>query len=791
MNTRISNLKPNNLDHSPRPARSGSDPPDLTYLKRWLASIGTKIILPYLLLTLAVAGVGAFTVARLVAGSLQERFHNQLLDAGRVVADGIVDDEAKRLEILNVVVHTEGIPESVVANDRAALAGRLPQVIANSPTDAVIILDRQGDEIFGWQRPPFQFDGGQESAGHSYAASSEIQRVLSGQVDKFGDRRLQIIDTEPGVMVFTLAPIYADQTVVGAAMVGTYLDELVIELNQEAVARVTFYHRQGEVMATSHGGETETIVAALAESPSHYRSLLTELYEPKDWYQQVVAEPETLVLIKQVKIIDKDYTVAYGDWRMRDQSLGFYSVALPSNFIVSAAATSRNLLGLIFSVATMGVLVLGLLIARRIINPLNRLVDTSMAVAEGDLERRTGIDSEDEIGSLARSFDVMTDRLATRNRQLVEQSSKLEAILNSTGDGLIVFDPQGCPITINPAAENILAAIAGNFLADLLRELPAALVDPANREAKSVTPETLAWANLQKPRRYEVGEKVLSALISPVVAPDGETLGTVVALRDITREAEAERLKDDFITSVSHELRTPLTAIRGYIDLLRITASNRLDTKQTGYLEAISDNTVELLHHINEIIDIAEIQAGKLRLKKEETNLGRIVEAVLDRWRSALAEKRLALSLELPPQPLWVDGDPLRLHWAINNLLNNAHKYTPTGGRIEVRLFPTEGEARLEISDTGVGINVADQPYLFTRFFRATHPSMYQEAGVGLGLYISRTLVELHNGHIWATSEPEVGSTFTLALPLHTPAPTGPQPAPGAAKALVFHRQKT
>ncbi|HMQ52947.1 MAG TPA: hypothetical protein PKD98_12730, partial [Anaerolineae bacterium] len=140
-------------------------PQDQSYLKRRLASIGTKIVLPYLLLTLVVAGVGAFTVARLVTGSLQERFHNQLLDAGRVVADGIVTDETRRLEILNVVANTEGVPASVVAGDRTALAGRLPQIIANSTTDALVILDRQGREIFGWQRPPFRFNGGQESAG--------------------------------------------------------------------------------------------------------------------------------------------------------------------------------------------------------------------------------------------------------------------------------------------------------------------------------------------------------------------------------------------------------------------------------------------------------------------------------------------------------------------------------------------------------------------------------------------------------------------------------------------------
>lgn len=789
MNTRISNSKPKRLLAQGPPVPSGrAGPQDQSYLKRRLASIGTKIVLPYLLLTLVVAGVGAFTVARLVTGSLQERFHNQLLDAGRVVADGIVTDETRRLEILNVVANTEGVPASVVAADRAALAGRLPQIIANSTTDALVILDRQGHEIFGWQRPPFRFNGGQESAGQSYANFSEVQRVLSGQVDELGDRRLQLIETEPGLIVYTIAPIYVDQTVVGAALVGTYLDELVIELTQKAVARVTFYHHSGDVMVTSHDGENETVVTTLSESPTHYRDILTELYEPQDWYQQVVAKPDSIVLLKQLQLIDQEYTLAYGDWRMRDQSLGFFSVALPSNFILTAAATSRNLLGLIFSVATVAVLVLGLLIARRIINPLHQLVDTSVAIAEGDLARRTGIRSEDEIGSLARSFDVMTDRLASRNRELVEQSSKLEAILNSAGDGLIVFDPAGRPITINPAADKILADVGSNFLADVLRELPPTL--PGGNGAGVAAPESLAWATLQKPRRYELGEKVLSALISPVTTPDGEILGTVIALRDISREAEAERLKDDFITSVSHELRTPLTAMQGYIDLLQLSGEGKLDPAQEGYLNAINASTGKLLHHINEIIDIAEIQAGKLRLKKEETELGSMLTTVLEPWRGPLAAKRLALRLDLPRQPLWVKADGARLRWAIDNLLNNAHKYTLPGGQVEVSLFAAEDEAWLEIRDTGVGIALADQPYLFTRFFRATHPSMYEEAGVGLGLYITRTLIELHEGRVWAASEPERGSTFSLALPLHQPAATAEPLAGEAPKARLFRRAR-
>jgi PAS domain S-box-containing protein len=734
-------------------------------LSRLTASIGTKIILPYLLLTLAVAGVGAYVVTNLVTSSMQERFNNQLLDAGRVVSESMVRYEKDRLEVLRAVAGTQGVPESLAAGDRGALAGLVPQIVANGKTDAVELLDAHGIEVYGWQRPPDQ-DGGvaEERSGADYSQLEDVRLVLDGYVDQSGEKRALLGRTPYGLMIFTLGPVYRGGEQVGAVMIGTYVHEMVVDLAESAVAKVTLYDRDGTVIDTTLGGGQEGVAGTLQESAEQYDTIIALLQEPPNRYQMVVARAEDQVPLRQVDIMGQEYVLAYGDWRLRGQSFGLFSVALPSNFIVSTAATSRNLLSLIFSAATVAVITIGFTIAQRIIRPLHRLVETSTAVAAGDLGQRTGIQSKDEIGSLASSFDVMTERLAERNRQLVEQASKLEAILNSIADGVIVLDLEGQIITSNPAAQQVLADMASDFSSGPLRELPPALFGDSDEMPE--IDDLPAPAMLQQPQRYRVGSRVLSALAAPVMAPDGEELGTVVVLRDITREDEAERLKDEFITNISHELRTPLTAIKGYSDLLVMTSSGSLDERRLEFIQTIGDNTTQLLRHINELIDISQIQAGDLGLERERLCFSDLVGEMAESWRERMEAKGLMLRVRLSGGDSWIHGDRDRLIWAIDNLLSNAYNYTLSGGRVEVRAFQENNEARLDVSDTGVGVATADQPYLFTRFFRAHNELTFGVRGVGLGLFITRSIVEAHHGWVGAKSELGMGSTFSIALPL-------------------------
>jgi signal transduction histidine kinase len=740
------------------------------------SSIGASIIVPYLLLALVVGGVGAFVVTNLVANSLQERFNNQLLDAGRVVAEGMVHLEEQRLTVLRAVAGTEGVPENLVAGDREALANLVPQLIANSNTDAVELLDTRGIEVYGWQRPPgARNDTGQERSGADFSQLAEVRQVLRGFVDEFGNKRVLLAQTDFGLMIYTVGPVYlpgpkGEREQVGAVMVGTHVRKTVTNLSETALARVTLFDRDGTVVATTLGGGQEGIAAALQGTPEQYSNVI-QLLEESPLHYRVVSRTTDEVLLREVEILGQRYVLAYGDWRLRGQSFGLFSVALPSNFIVSTAATSRRLLSLLFSAGTAAVFAIGFVIARRLVRPLDRLVQTSVAVAGGDLEQRTGIQRSDEIGRLADSFDAMTERLVERNRelaernsQLIEQASELKAILNGIADGVIVLDTEGQLMTTNPAAQLILDEVSGASHSNLSDVLPPALL--GDTQDGSAMDQAFVPVMLQKPRRCQVGDRSVSALAAPVVSPDGKELRTVIVLRDTTREVEADRVKDAFITSISHELLTPLTVIKGYTDLLTEPANGHIKQSELSFVQTIGDHTNHLVRHIKKLIDISQIQAGSLALQQEQLCFEELVEEAVENWREQMENKGLALRVRLSGGRSWVDGDRNRLAWAIDNLLSNACNYTLATGRVEVRLFKEKGQVRLDVADTGIGVSAADQPYLFSRFFRANDDVTSQVRGVGLGLYITRAVIELHAGRVWAETEEGVGSTFSLALPL-------------------------
>lgn len=706
-----------------------------------LESIRTRIILPYLVLTLVVAGIGAYVVTNLVTGTLQERFDNQLLDAGRIVADQMVGSERNRLSVLRAVAGTEGVPQAVADADHGILAGLVPQIAANGQVDYVFLLDMAGEQVYGWSAAEGMLD--QEL---DWTEAEELQLVLEGYVDEQGDKRVVLVKASGEHLALTAGPVFNGSQQVGAVLVGSGLRQTALELRQSAIAHVTLYDSDGEVLETSLQSGAEEIDESLVESAA--------------LYDQVHSGAESEVPLQPLTVQNQDYLAAFGDWRLREQSFGMYSVALPSNFIVNAAATSRNSLSILFSLATVAVLLVGYLVSRRIVVPLDSLVQTSAAVAGGDLDQRTGISRRDEIGVLADAFDTMTSRLAERNRQLMEQASKVEAILASIADGVVVLDANCQIVTVNPAAELIMKDVArGENGAGSQSGSYLAPNSPMQRWFDDLC-RSLAV------ERYAVGRRIFSALPAPVTTPDGEQLGFVVVMRDITRDVEAEERQNSFVTSISHELRTPLTSVRGFVELLVADGQTNLTDQQLRFAQIISDNTNKLISHVNQVIDIAEIQEGTLVLDRERISFTKLVEQTATPWVKKMEEKGLEYDLQLGESNLSIEGDMARLAWAIDNLIRNAHDYTLDGGQVGVRVFEENGEACLEVADTGVGINATDLNHVFDRFFRAEHPATHSVPGIGLGLFIVRSILEGHNGRVWVESEPDAGSTFGCALPL-------------------------
>jgi signal transduction histidine kinase/HAMP domain-containing protein len=413
------------------------------------------------------------------------------------------------------------------------------------------------------------------------------------------------------------------------------------------------------------------------------------------------------------------------------------------------------------------VFVIGLTISRRLVAPILRLVSATQAVAAGNLEQRTGLSGTDEIGRLASTFDNMTQKLQERTRDLEmllqahrEEAFKTRAILSSIADGVLVLDPRGRIIMMNTAAEHILGDMASDFSIGMLRERAIDQIAPPLEG-------TFDALKADEVRRFEINNRTISAHAAPVITNDGQQLGTVVALRDVTREAEIDKLKDSFIEQVSHELRTPLTAVKGYTDLMLQTAGGQVPERFMELLGIVNRHTDSLVAMITELLDMSQIEAGSMNLRLERIELNELVEATLEEWRERLAEKELTLEVSPDPQATAITGDRRRLGWAIKQLLSNAYEYTDPGGRVRVSVSGNSEHAAIAVEDNGIGITPEDQKYLFTRFFRSTTRVHSNTRGVGLGLYIVKAVVEAHRGKVEVSSVVDQGSTFRVLLPIH------------------------
>jgi signal transduction histidine kinase len=269
--------------------------------------------------------------------------------------------------------------------------------------------------------------------------------------------------------------------------------------------------------------------------------------------------------------------------------------------------------------------------------------------------------------------------------------------------------------------------------------------------------------------RLQAGNRVVVVSMSPLIASVGGAPGLVAVVRDMSREAEVERLKNEFISTVSHELRTPITSIKGFTDLLFLGMAGDVTDTQRGFLEIIKSNVDRLTALVNDILDISRIETGRMQLTIEPLDLGELITQVLTSFQTQIQDKQLSLSWQEPAGLPRALGDEARVTQVLANLVANACSYTLAGGQVTVSLAPSTrapGCLQVDVADTGIGIAPDDLGRIFDRFYRADHPLVQEAPGTGLGLPIVKMFVEMLGGRVWVDSELEVGSTFYFTLPV-------------------------
>ena len=380
-----------------------------------------------------------------------------------------------------------------------------------------------------------------------------------------------------------------------------------------------------------------------------------------------------------------------------------------------------------------------------------------------DAQQRT-----EELRVLNQELD---QRVQERTRELVKALEREHAmavrnqtILESIGDGVLVTDSSGQIILSNPAADRLAdQRLEAKYLKEaLVTAKPEVLAQIQGRMNGGGEDEK---SNIQ----FGWNERTVAANIAPIhlsITPRSNISGGhVMVIRDVTREANLDRMKTVFLGSVSHELRTPMTAIKGYVDLLSDLESASLSDAGREYLGIVSANIKRLLSLANDLIDLSRIEVGEIALYREWMELEPIVLTATATVRREFEKRSLGLDVQVEPDLPLLFLDRHRITQVLLNLLTNAYKYTVEGGAA-VDVSHTGHFVQIKVSDTGVGMTEEEQSHLFERFFRSNHEVVQQTSGSGLGLTITKKMVELHAGTISIHSQKNAGTTSIVCLPV-------------------------
>jgi signal transduction histidine kinase/HAMP domain-containing protein len=374
--------------------------------------------------------------------------------------------------------------------------------------------------------------------------------------------------------------------------------------------------------------------------------------------------------------------------------------------------------------------------------PLDDLVKATRGLVSGRLGPRVKPAGPRELQELARAFNAMADELVAAYQQLEGERRRLAVTVASLGDALIVTEPGSAKIaTVNPRGVELLPELAvGNDVDDDDSPLPP--VEEALRG------ETV----------IEHNDRAL-AVTAALLGSDSD--GVVWTVRDISERARLERAKSEFVATASHELRSPLTSIKGFVELLERSSEN-MSERQREFVEIILKSTDRLVDLVNDLLDVARIEADHVEINRRPIDVGEAVKEVVELIGPRVAEKHQQLGVYVAPNLPLALADPARVRQIVANLVTNAHLYTQEGGRIHVGIEPDRAWVQIVVEDSGVGMTLEEASRVFDRFYRGRKGST---PGTGLGLSIVKSLVELHQGQVGVESAPGRGSTFRVRLP--------------------------
>ncbi|EAC8302613.1 TPA: cell wall metabolism sensor histidine kinase WalK [Listeria monocytogenes] len=401
--------------------------------------------------------------------------------------------------------------------------------------------------------------------------------------------------------------------------------------------------------------------------------------------------------------------------------------------------------------------VLGILLSRTITKPIIEMKRQAYAMARGNYSRKVKVYGVDEIGELADSFNTLTKRVQEAQVMTEGERRKLSSVLAYMTDGVIATDRRGKVILINTPAEKMLRvkheSANGRSIIDVLDIGDTYQFEDLMEVDGSLTMDR---STLDKPY-------VLRANFSVIQRETGFNNGVIAVLHDITDQEKVDQERRDFVSNVSHELRTPLTSMHSYLEAL---SDGAWEDKEIAprFLEVTQNETERMIRLVNDLLKLSRMDGGREQLEKSFVNFTDFFNHIIDRFEM-MKKETIMFKRHIPREPVIIEIDEDKVMQVLDNIISNANKYSPDGGRISFYLKKFEDEIEVSIADEGLGVPDEDLANVFDRFFRVDKARSREMGGTGLGLAIAREVIEAHGGRIWAERNKTKGTIIKFTLP--------------------------
>ena len=416
----------------------------------------------------------------------------------------------------------------------------------------------------------------------------------------------------------------------------------------------------------------------------------------------------------------------------------------------------------------------GILISRSVTRPLKKISKTIQENPSENFEFNFKRPPLEEINELAFSFNRMADEIKKEKLFHKEEKSKIASIIDNLIDGLIVLNNENKIIMVNPQVEKMLGIKKRDILHLQVTDELANI--PSFRNLSKVILFPVSVSRLKKTgqpminqiKLFAPEERILEVTSVPILNKEGEIYGFMEILHDITREKAISKMKSEFISITAHQLRTPLSAIKWTLKMFLDGDMGEISKEQRGFLERAYKINERMIKLINDLLDISRIEEGRFLYKFSISSLEDLINEVVDSLTKKIRERNIHFSFKRPTGPLpKIKMDFNKMRIAINNLLDNALRYTPNSGEVTLEAKFDKDNIQVAISDSGVGIPESEQHRIFTKFYRGNNVIKMQTEGSGLGLFITKNIIKRHKGKIWFNSKLNQGTTFYFTLPIY------------------------